>query len=79
MTKKFILNVALNLAIFFLVLSAVAAYNSGNALYLGLAIAISVVMIYFKVVLLKQVRREVRAKYEEKQKPLKTSSKSPKR
>lgn len=63
MTKKFILNIVLNLAIFFLILSAVAAYNNGNALYLGISIAILVVMVYFKVVLIKQVRREVRAKY----------------
>lgn len=64
MTKKFILNIVLNLAIFFLILSAVAAYNSGNALILGISIAILVVMVYFKVVLLRQVRREVRAKHE---------------
>lgn len=75
MTKKFILNIVLNLAIFFLILSAVAAYNSGNVLYLGLSIAILVVMVYFKVVLIKQVRREVRAKYEADSKNRKVNKK----
>ena len=51
MTKKFILNVVLNLGIVFLILSAVAGYNSGNMLFLGVSIALLVVLIYLKVVL----------------------------
>lgn len=62
MTKKFILNVLLNLGIAFLVLSAWAGYNSGQVLYLGISIALLVVLIYLKVVLLKQVNRETQAK-----------------
>ncbi len=62
MTKKFILNVVLNLGIVFLILSAVAGYNSGNMLFLGVSIALLVVLIYLKVVLLKQVSRDVQAK-----------------
>ncbi|MGO1816276.1 MAG: DUF6358 family protein, partial [Sphingobacterium sp.] len=62
MTKKFILNVLLNLGIVFLVLSAWAGYNSGQVLYLGISIALLVVLIYLKVVLLKQVRKDAQAK-----------------
>ncbi len=64
MTKKFILNIVLNLGIVFLVLSGVAGYNSGNMLFLGLSIALLVVLLYLKVVLLKQVNRDVRTKQE---------------
>ncbi|MGO1520516.1 MAG: DUF6358 family protein [Sphingobacterium sp.] len=66
MTKKFILNVLLNLGIVFLVLSAWAGYNSGQVLYLGISIALLVVLIYLKVVLLKQVRKDAQAKQVEK-------------
>lgn len=62
MTKKFILNVVLNLGIVFLLLSSVAGYNSGNMLYLGLSIALLVVLVYLKIVLLKQVSRDVQTK-----------------
>jgi len=62
MTKNFILNIVLNLGIVFLVLSGYAAYNSGNMLILGLSIALMVVLIYFKVVLLRQVSRQVSEK-----------------
>jgi len=68
MTKKFILNIVLNLGIVFLVLSGVAGYNSGNMLFLGLSIALMVVLIYLKVVLLKQVNRDVQQKQVEKMK-----------
>ncbi len=66
MTKKFILNIVLNLFIVFLVLSGWAAYNSGNMLILGISIALMVVLIYLKVVLLKQVKREVKTKQNER-------------
>lgn len=68
MTKKFILNLLLNLGIVFLVLSAWAGYNSGQVLYLGISIALLVLLIYLKVVLLKQVSRDVKTKQEEKAK-----------
>ncbi|MEI5983322.1 MULTISPECIES: DUF6358 family protein [Sphingobacterium] len=66
MTKKFILNIVLNLFIVFLVLSGWAAFNSGNMLILGISIALMVVLIYLKVVLLKQVKREVKTKQNER-------------
>ncbi|MGN5955612.1 DUF6358 family protein [Sphingobacterium lactis] len=75
MTKKFILNIVLNLGIVFLVLSGVAGYNSGNMLFLGLSIALMVVLIYLKVVLLKQVNRDVQQKQVEKMKQQQVQSK----
>jgi len=66
MTKKFILNLLLNVGILFLIFSGVAAYNSGNMLILGGAIAFLVVLIYLKVVLLKMVNRDVRQQQEQK-------------
>lgn len=66
MTKHFILNLLLNLGIIFLILSGVAAYQSGNMLILGAAIAISVVLIYLKVVLLKHVKSDLIKKQQEK-------------
>ncbi|GAA4144198.1 hypothetical protein GCM10022216_26920 [Sphingobacterium kyonggiense] len=75
MTKKFILNIVLNLGIVFLVLSGVAGYNSGNMLFLGLSIALLIVLIYLKVVLLKQVNRDVQQKQAEKIKQQQIQSK----
>lgn len=59
MTKYFILNIVLNLAIAFMVYMGIVSYQSGNHLLLFIAIALLVVLIYFKVVLLKIVRRNV--------------------
>ncbi|MBE8712977.1 DUF6358 family protein [Sphingobacterium hungaricum] len=67
MTKKFILNLLINLGIVFLILSGVAAYNSGNMLILGASIAFMVVLIYLKVVLLKMVNKEVRQQNQPKE------------
>ncbi|MHC8948680.1 DUF6358 family protein [Sphingobacterium hungaricum] len=67
MTKKFILNLLINLGIVFLILSGVAAYNSGNMLILGASIAFMVVLIYLKVVLLKLVNKEVRQQNQPKE------------
>lgn len=67
MKKHFILNLLLNLGIVFLLMSGVAAYQSGNMLILGAAIAISVVLIYLKVVLLKYVKTDLDKKQHEKQ------------
>lgn len=75
MKKQFILNLLLNLGIIFLVMSGISAYQSGNILILGLAIAISVVLIYLKVVLLKHVKSDFRKKQEEKFAPQKKNKK----
>lgn len=66
MKKHFILNLLLNLGIIFLVMSGVAAYQSGNMLILGASIAIAVVLIYLKVVLLKHVKSDLIKKQQEK-------------
>ncbi|SKB71680.1 hypothetical protein SAMN05660841_02007 [Sphingobacterium nematocida] len=66
MKKHFILNLLLNLGIIFLIMSGVAAYQSGNMLILGAAIAISVVLIYLKVVLLKYVKTDLVKRQKEK-------------
>lgn len=79
MTKKFILNIALNLAIFFLILSGVASYRSGNALFLGLSIALFIVLVYLKIVLLKQVSREAKAKAIERTTPMSPKTRNKKR
>lgn len=47
-------------------MSGVAAYQSGNMLILGGAIAISVVLIYLKVVLLKYVKTDLVKRQEQK-------------
>lgn len=66
MKKHFILNLLLNLGIIFLIMSGVAAYQSGNMLILGASIAVSVVLIYLKVVLLKHVKSDLIKKQQEK-------------
>lgn len=66
MKKQFILNLLLNLGIIFLVMSGVAAYQSGNMLILGLSIAVAVVLIYLKIVLLKYVKQDIVKKQQEK-------------
>ncbi|NGF55307.1 sortase [Parapedobacter sp. SGR-10] len=71
MKKHFILNLLLNLGIIFLIMSGVAAYRSGNMLILGLAIAISIVLIYLKVVLLKYVKQDLVKKQQAKPNPQK--------
>ncbi|HLS93946.1 hypothetical protein BC792_1182 [Sphingobacterium allocomposti] len=58
MTKYFILNILLNFAIAFLVYGGIMAFQAGNQLYLFIAIALLVVMIYLKVVLLKVVKKD---------------------
>ena len=66
MKKQFVLNLLLNLGIIFLVMSGVSAYQSGNMLILGIAIAVSVVLIYLKFVLLKHVKADFKNKQEQK-------------
>ncbi|PRD48785.1 DUF6358 family protein [Sphingobacterium haloxyli] len=60
MTKYFILNIVLNLAIAFLVYSGIMSFQTGNHLFLFISIALLVVLIYLKVVLLKGVKKSVR-------------------
>lgn len=66
MKKHFFLNLLLNLGIIFLIFSGVSAYQSGHTLFLGLSIALSVVLIYLKVVLLKHVRASISQKKQHK-------------
>lgn len=66
MKKQFVLNLLLNLGVIFLIMSGVAAYQSGNMLILGLSIAIGVVLIYLKIVVLKYVKQDMEKKQAEK-------------
>lgn len=66
MKKQFILNLLLNLGIIFLLMSGVSAYQSGNMLILGISIAVSIVLIYLKVVLIKHVKEDFKKKQQEK-------------
>ncbi|WP_437919376.1 DUF6358 family protein [Sphingobacterium sp. LRF_L2] len=61
MTKYFILNIALNFGIIFLLYSAYMSYQSGNQLFLFLSVALLVVLIYLKVVLFKIVKKRTAA------------------
>lgn len=79
MKKHFFLNLLLNLGIIFLIFSGVAAYQSGNMLIFGLSIAISVVLIYLKVVLLKHVRTSISQKQQEKSNPPRKTPKGKKK
>jgi len=66
MTKFFILNIVLNLAIVFMAYSGFQGYQSGNMLTAGLGIAFLVVLIYLKVVLSKKIKSVLREKDAEK-------------
>lgn len=79
MTKKVILNVVLNLGIILLIMSGVAAYRSGHVLFLGLSIALVIVLVYLKVVLLKYVDRDVRMKAQERMATTKNHRKAKKK
>lgn len=57
MTKYFILNVVLTFAIAFIVYSSIMSFQAGNQTFLFISIALLVVLVYFKVVLLKVVKR----------------------
>lgn len=58
MKKYFILNVVLNFALAFIVYSGYMAFQLGNQLILGLSIAFLVLLVYFKIVLLKLVKKQ---------------------
>ena len=66
MTKYFILNIVLNLAIVFLAYCAFEGYKAGNMLVTGLSIAFLVVLIYLKVVLSKRIKVMIQEKDREK-------------
>lgn len=66
MKKHFFLNLLLNLGIIFLIFSGISAYQSGHTLFLGLSIAVLVVLLYLKVVLLKHVRASISQKQQHK-------------
>lgn len=71
MKKQFFLNLLINLGLIFLVVSGVSAYQSGDMLILGLAIALSIVMIYLKTALLKHVKASYKVKEDDDTKSLK--------
>lgn len=48
-----------------MVMSGYSAYQSGNMLILGIAIAVSVVLIYLKIVLLKYVKSDYKKRQEQ--------------
>ena len=79
MKKHFFLNLLLNLGIIFLIFSGVSAYQSGHTLFLGLSIALSVVLIYLKVVLLKHVRASISNKTQDKSTVSRKTAKNKKR
>ncbi len=79
MKKQFILNLLLNLGIIFLILSGVAAYQSGNMLILGISIAIGVVLVYLKIVVLKYVKKDMELKQAQKIKESKVQPKKGKK
>lgn len=79
MKKQFILNLLLNLGIIFLILSGVAAYQSGNMLILGISIAIGVVLVYLKIVVLKYVKKDMELKQAQKIKESKIQHKTSKK
>lgn len=66
MTKYFILNIVLNLAIVFLAYCGFEGYKAGNMLVTGLSIAFLVVLIYLKVVLSKRIKVMIQEKDREK-------------
>ena len=66
MTKYFILNILLNLAIVFLAYCVFEGYKAGNMLVTGLSIAFLVVLIYLKVVLSKRIKAFIQEKDRDK-------------
>ncbi|WP_353184369.1 DUF6358 family protein [Parapedobacter lycopersici] len=60
MKKYFFYNVLLTVALIVMVLSIVAAYNSGQHIILAVSVLITVVLIFLKYHLLKQVKRQTK-------------------
>ncbi|EEI90912.1 hypothetical protein HMPREF0765_3459 [Sphingobacterium spiritivorum ATCC 33300] len=79
MKKEIIYNVGLNVGMMLLIMIGYTAYKSGNALIFGLSIALGVVLIYLKIVLLKQVRRKTRTPQQVSLKTTTTTKKKKKR
>ena len=57
MKKHILYNTLLNIGLILMVLSTVAAYNSGQYPVLAISVVIIAVLIYLKYQLLKQVRQ----------------------
>ena len=62
MKLKFLYNTLLTIGIVLMVLSAVNAYNSDQHLYMGISIAVVLLLLWVKARLLKHVRETVRKK-----------------
>lgn len=64
MTKNFILNILINLLIVGSVYYGYKSYEAGNILFCGISIALLVVFIFFKRVLMKKVRIDLKKEEE---------------
>ena len=64
MTKNFILNILINLLIVGAVYYGYNSYEAGNILVCGISIALLVVFIFFKRVLIKKVRIDLKKEEE---------------
>lgn len=64
MTKNFILNILINLLIVGAVYYGYKSYEAGNILVCGISIALLVVFIFFKRVLIKKVRIDLKREEE---------------
>ena len=64
MTKNFILNILINLLIVGAVYYGYKSYEAGNILVCGISIALLVVFIFFKRVLIKKVRIDLKKEEE---------------
>ena len=64
MTKNFILNILINLLIVGAVYYGYKSYEAGNILVCGISIALLVIFIFFKRVLIKKVRIDLKKEEE---------------
>lgn len=64
MTKNFILNILINLLIVGAVYYGYKSYEAGNILVCGISIVLLVVFIFFKRVLIKKVRIDLKKEEE---------------
>jgi hypothetical protein len=71
MTKNFILNILINLLIVGAVYYGYKAYEAGNILVCGISIALLVVFIFFKRVLIKKVRIDLKKEDERRREEMK--------
>lgn len=54
--RNLLYNTLLNVGLILMILSAVAAYNSQQYLYLAISVIIAIFLVYAKYLLIKQVR-----------------------